>query len=196
MKPTYFHSLFSFTVSLVMGILVEKDLHAQKDSSGINPFYLKGGISFILGGTKTSDNVTFVPAVTVAPGWRFVKSREFALSLEAPISAGVSFNNNNVSLGVELPVTVNLNVGLAASADSKGRFGWSLGIGKGYHYSYNEYSFDYDDDENDELSLWGTVIQTAFHFRGGCVRFHWISNFSDQPVRKDAIGIGLLAMIE
>ena len=203
MKPATVHLKKQKLFFLLVILLTASSLSAQQDSVDRGAGYVKGGISFILGGTKTSDQLTSIPALTIAPGWRFVRTREFSLSLEAPISLGLSINDNHVFFGVELPATVNMNLGFASSNKSKAGIGWSLGVGKGYHYSYNEYYFGYDDDENDFLSLWGTVIQTAFYFRNrkrggdGCsIRFHWISNFSDKPVRKDAIGVGLLAILD
>ncbi len=189
---------------LALTFLAGFQLSAQKDSSGRKGGYVKGGLSFIIAGAKSSDNLTFFPALTISPGWRFVQTKEFSLSLEAPISAGISINDDNVNLGIELPASVNINFGHGASYHSTAGFGWSIGIGKAYHFSYNEY-VRYDDIERDKLSLWGTLLQTSFYFGskkrgsgggGGCIRFHWISNFSTNPVRKDVIGIGLMALID
>ena len=99
MKSSQFRFSVRLTGPFLLFFIISADLNAQKDSSYLKAGYVKGGISLILGAAQTSDNFTFVPAITIAPGWRFVKTREFALSLEAPISVGVSFNNNNVSFG-------------------------------------------------------------------------------------------------
>src|SRR5690349_17750157 len=112
---------------------------AQKDSSTFKSFYTKGGLSLILAGAKTSDDLTILPAITIAPGWRIVKSKEFSISLEAPVSLGLSSNDNHFFIGVEAPATINLNFGSGASDRSASNIGWSIGIGKGFHYSFNEY---------------------------------------------------------
>ena len=181
--------------ALVSILIISFQVLAQKDSADNKAGYTYGGISLIVGGAKTSDDLTFVPALTVAPGWRFIRTKEFSLSLEAPISAGFCLSGDNFFFGIELPATVNLNLGRGASDRSTSPIGWSVGIGKGYHFSYNEYSFEYEEDRNDKLSIWGTLVQTSFQFRDTRIRLHWLSNFSNQPVRKDVIGIGLLTKI-
>ena len=190
MKRQYFLLLF---------LLLAGQLPAQKKNAG----YTKGGLSFILGGAKTSNNLTFVPAITLAPGLRIINGKEVSVSVEAPLSLGASLDeDDDFFLGFELPVAVNLNFGYGASKRSGSRIGWSAGIGKAYHFSYNEFFTGFDNEPTDELSLWGTLLQTSFFFRnknrdGGCgFRLYWISNFSSQPVRKDVVGISLLALLE
>jgi hypothetical protein len=186
------------TISLItILVLVVSQLIAQK-----KPGYVKGGLSFFVGGTKTSDELTFFPAITIGPGFRLINTKEFSVSTELPISAGVCYNDNTFYFGIDVPASVNLNFGYGASDRSKAKFGWSAGVGKGYHYSYNEFYFDYDGDENSKLSLWGTLIQTSFFFRsknssdgGGSIRFYYLSNFSSVPVRKAVLGISLLTYI-
>lgn len=183
-------------------LITPSHLAAQNNKPKNDAGYVKGGISLILGGARTSETLTVFPALTVAPGWRFLKAKQFSLSLESPISLGVCFNENKLFFGFELPATVNMNFGYGASSSSSAGFGWSIGVGKSYHFSYNEYTFYYDDEVNDLLSLWGTVIQTTFYFSnktrsdGFGIRIHWTSNFSEKPVRKDAFGIGIIGFIE
>ena len=97
---------------------------------------------------------------------------------------------------------MNLNFGYGSSTKSTSKFGIGFGAGKGYHFSYNEFFNEYDNTEYSSLSLWGTVFNMTLSFRnkkpsdgisGASVRFSYMSNFNQQSIRKNVIGISLLA---
>ncbi len=161
--------------------------------------YLKGGLSLLLGGAETSDELTVLPSFTIAPGFLLVNSKEFSLSTELPVSFGASFEDNGTYFGINIPATMNLNFGYGSSAKSTSKFGIGFGAGKGYHYSYNYFFTDYDNTEYSSLSLWGTVFNTTLSFcskkksNGVSVRFMYMSNFDQQTIRKNVFGISLLA---
>jgi hypothetical protein len=164
--------------------------------------YCKGGLSLLIGGAKTSDDLTLLPALTIAPGFRIVKAKEFSITTDFPVSVGASNDDADFYFGIDAPATLNLNFGFGSSKRSTAKFGMSLGAGVGYHYSYNEFNDPYDDGEYDQLSVGGYVFQTGFFFRGknskkslggAGIRFSYMMNSNSAAVKKRIVGISLLA---
>ena len=140
-------------------LLIAYNSFSQKDFG-----YCKGGLSLLVGGAKTSDELTLLPALTLAPGIRIIKTKEFSITTDFPISVGVSNDDNDFFFGIDAPATLNLNFGFGSSKRSTSKFGLSLGAGVGYHYSYNEYNDPSDNGEYDQLSVGGYVFQTGLFF--------------------------------
>lgn len=164
--------------------------------------YCKGGLSLLIGGAKTSQDATVLPALTLAPGFRIIKAKEFSITTDFPISVGVSNDDDDFYFGIDAPATLNLNFGFGSSRRSTSKFGISFGAGVGYHYSYNEYNDPYDNDEYDQLSLGGYIFQTGLFFRGknsdkslggGGIRFSYMMNSNAATIKKRIVGISLLA---
>lgn len=170
---------------------------SQKDFA-----YCKGGLSLLLGEAQTSDDLTVLPALTIAPGFRIIKAKEFSLTTDFPISLGVSNKNEDFRFGIDAPALLNLNFGFSSSKRSTVNFGISFGAGIGYHYCYNEYYNPYNNEEYDELSIAGYVFQTGLFFRGkhagkgsggGGIKMSFMTNSKSAAVQKKVFGISLLA---
>ncbi|HET9745327.1 MAG TPA: hypothetical protein VFP97_06435 [Chitinophagaceae bacterium] len=188
MKKISLHIIFLF--SMLNGF-------AQKDFA-----YCKAGLSLLLGEAQTSDDLTVLPALTIAPGFRIIKTKEFSLTTDFPISLGVSNKNEDFRFGVDAPALLNLNFGFTSSKQSTANLGISFGAGIGYHYCYNEYYNPYNNEEYDELSVAGYVFQTGIFFRdkfggkglsGGGIKISFMTNSKSAPVQKKVFGISLLA---
>lgn len=180
----------------ITSLIIALNVSAQKGF-----FYLNGGLSLFLAGAETSENLTVLPSITIGPGFRLLNTKEFSISADFPVSIGASGDIDDSYFGINAPAILNLNFGYGASLKSTSKFGISLGAGVGYHYSYNEYYDPFYSDEYDDLSLASYVFQSGFFFRdkhpekgisGGGLRFFYMTNFNQSPIRKNVIGIGLL----
>ena len=188
MKKMFIHIIF-------LGAIL--NVYPQKDFG-----YCKAGLSLLVGGTETSDDLTVLPAITIAPGIRIIKAKEFSLTTDFPISLGASNKNDDLRFGIDAPAMLNLNFGFSSSKRSTAKIGVSFGAGVGYHYCYNEYYNPFNNEEYDELSLAGYVFQTALFFRGkyagkglsgGGIKISVMTNLKSAAVQKKVFGISLLA---
>jgi hypothetical protein len=180
---------------IVLSFLI--NCYAQKDLG-----YCRVGFSLLVGGAKTGDDLTVLPAITIAPGFRLIKAKDFSLTTDFPISLGISSKNENYHFGIDAPALLNLNFGFGSSKNSGSRFGISLGAGVGYHYSYNEYYDPYNNEDYDQLSVAGYIFQTGFYLRdkhtgkglsGGGIKFSYMTNSNSAPIEKKVFGISLIA---
>lgn len=192
--------LHSYKLKLIMITTIM--FYYQKMFTQKNRGYMKGGFSLIIGSAATSDDVTFLPALTLSPGFRLLRTKEFSISIDLPFSAGISSNDDNMFFGIDAPATLNLNFGCGASPNSGSGFGVSLGTGAAYHYSNNSYFDNYYNERYNEVSVAGILYQTIFSFAnkkkkgidgGWGLRVYYLSNFKPDPMRKNVAGIGILS---
>lgn len=181
---------------IIIVVFTAMTAYAQKDFA-----FCKAGVSLFVGGAKTTDDATLLPSLTIAPGFRIIKAKEFSISTDFPVSMGVSSEDEDFYFGIDAPATLNLNFGFGSSKRSTSKFGFTLGAGVGYHYSYNENNDPYDNSESDQVSLGGYVFHTGLFFRGknsgsgpgGGIRLSYMKNSNSASVRQNIIGISLLA---
>jgi hypothetical protein len=105
---------------------------AQKPASLI---YFRIGGSFFVS-WKNDFKAFYIPAVTVVPGFRLIQSKDFALTISAPVSIGPSFKVFEKSYwGVDLPALMELHIGSSAGNSGTSNIGFMLGAGVAYHYA-------------------------------------------------------------
>ena len=114
--------IFLYVFSLLIAIFGT----AQKRSV----FNFSGGLS-LLAGWKNNEGNTLLPSITLSPGIKFIQSKNFALVVDLPVTAGWNFKKGTY-FGIDVPLMLNLNFGSAAANNDSARFGILIGAGLGY----------------------------------------------------------------
>ena len=131
------------------------------DTTNYHWGYFRFGLSGFLAYSHPGDEVILSGGFTFAPGFYLVQSKNYTVSLSAPITLGGG-SNYTYSYGVvDLPAMLDLHFGSASEYNYQSTAGLILGIGVGRYYSYN---IDKSTDLLSTASLWGPRYQAGFSF--------------------------------
>lgn len=140
------------TKLVIISLLLTLSCAAQR-----SPFYFRfGGSLFFSHDKGYGNNVVVIPALTFSPGLNFIRGKDFALSLTAPVSIGAS-SRTDTYLGFDFPAMLEAHFGSATGNQDKNSLGGILGGGIAYTYSENYY----DSFNNSKVSFGG------YRFHGG-----------------------------
>jgi hypothetical protein len=119
---------------VITSLLIALSCSAQR-----SPFYFRFGGSLFLSDDKGYENkVVVIPALTFSPGLNFIRGKDFALSLTAPVSIGAS-SRTDTYFGFDFPAMLEAHFGSATGNQDKISLGGMLGGGVAYTYSENYY---------------------------------------------------------
>lgn len=107
-------------------VLMTGNILAQEKS----PFNINAGIS-LFAGWKHNSGTTFLPAITLSPGLKFIQAKDFTMVLDLPVTAGWNFKHGTY-FGIDAPLMLNFHFGSAAANNDKSKFGIVTGAGIGY----------------------------------------------------------------
>ncbi len=133
------------------------NLFPQKRSVG----YLNAGAALFVPWNYHSDAV-FFPAFTLTPGIKFFQDKDFAVVLNFPLSAGLTYKSDAFA-GIDLPAMLILNIGSAAGNNANARFGFIIGAGAAYTNVVNHY----DDLQSKKIhtEFWGYRFNLGVSFK-------------------------------
>lgn len=141
---------------LLVSCLVKQDTFCQTSN-----FYLNAGASAFFAWHKESEVAVF-PAITVSPGIRLLQNRNFALTLNFPLSGGGTFEHDTY-LGIDLPAMLTLHFGSAAVNNPNSKVGFILGAGAAYMDVVNFY---YNSNfEKTRTEFWGYRFNAGISFK-------------------------------
>jgi len=143
-------------ILLLMICLVDKKVFPQQSH-----FYFNAGASLFLPGNRQSE-VAIFPAITLTPGLRLIQTKDFALVLGFPLSAGGTFKTDTY-LGIDLPVMLSLHFGSAAGNNDHSKFGIIIGAGAAYIDVLNFYDNLYF--EKVHTQFWGQRFNAGISFK-------------------------------
>ena len=134
---------------------------AQKKSPGFGAGYINMGCAFFVPSSYNNDPVIF-PAFTFTPGVKFLQDRDFAIVLNFPLSAGLTFKSDAFA-GIDLPAMLNLHFGSAAGNNPDTKFGFIFGAGVAYMNVVNNY--DNAHNEKQHTEFWGYRFNAGVTFK-------------------------------
>jgi hypothetical protein len=103
---------------------------AQKPASN---FYFRVGGNLFVSWQKDGESF-FLPTINATPGLRLVQSKDFALTVTAPVSVGPFFKSgSNITYGADFPAMVELSLASATGNAEKAELGLLIGAGFSYH---------------------------------------------------------------
>lgn len=129
---------------------------AQKNT----PFYADIGASVIAPWNYTSRPATFL-ALTLTPGIKVTRARNFAVVINVPVSVGWRFKGDGY-LGIDLPAMLNLHFGSAAGHTENSRWGIIVGAGAAY-VNVVKYYYESGNIKN-RAEFWGYRFNLAVSF--------------------------------
>ena len=85
-----------------------------------------------------NSNALFFPAFTLAPGIRFFQDNNFALVVNFPLSAGITYKTD-LFAGIDLPAMLSFNFASSAGNNRNAKIGFILAAGEAYTNVVNSY---------------------------------------------------------
>ena len=164
---------------------------SQKRSVG----YVNAGAALFAPWNYHAD-AAFFPAFTLTPGIKFLQDSSFALILNFPISAGLTYKSDAFA-GIDLPAMLSVNIGSASGNAAHAKFGIVLAGGVAYMNVVNHY----DDNLKKKIhtEFWGYRLNAGVSFKqdSGVIPSVICSYGSSiSRHRGSVIGIGLQLIVK
>jgi hypothetical protein len=154
-----------------------------------NLFYCAGG-GAIFAPWSYQEKAIFFPCFSLSPGIKFLQDKDFAMVLNFPISAGVTYKSDAFA-GFDLPAMLNFHFGSAAGNNKDADMGIVLGAGA----SYLNVVHHYDETEHTKrhTEFWGYRFNLGLSFEsdGEVPMIMFSYGRSISPNKGGMIGIGL-----
>ena len=165
MKRLFILLVFSFAIQTAF---------SQKFMQGV-------GLSVMLGTTK--KDLAVAGGITYMPRYNFFENKKYILTVDMPLTLGLSdgtsttldlvngiVTKNSPVFTVNVPLFVNINTGRGSNKENRKRFGYFLGLGYGYHHGafyINLYQYGTSFPNSKTLDITGPVTNAGIRIGVG-----------------------------